>query len=187
MTKALIQALCCDILWVNHNPCCKVFSASQTGLVPDQTKWNAALLCQHNLTSLFWKNCQYCTDTSLIRGCHHCVWRSRAAAAGRGVSVPCGRLAGIVIVDEEEETCKQQGRWVTNFALLWGSVSVVQTLEGTLKGVEDGEDVVGGYEQRSMAEEGKSPGEAEQEDQTYDGERVFLDGADVLGLLFLGF
>ena len=54
----------------------------------------------------------------MIRGCHHCVRRSRAAAAaGRDVSVLCGHLAGIVIVDEEEETCKQQGRWVTNVAL----------------------------------------------------------------------
>ena len=135
-------------------------------------KWNAALLCQHNLTSLFflfWKNGQYCADTSLIGGRPHCVWCSRAAAAACSVTVPCGPLPGIVIVDEEEETCKQQGRWVTNVASLLGSVSVVQTLDGTLKGVEDGEDVVGGHEQRSIAEEGKGPGDAEQEDQAYDG------------------
>lgn len=63
-------------------------------------------------------------------------------------------LAGVVIVDEQEET---------------------------LKGVENREDVVGGDAQRPVAEEGKRPGDAKQEEQAQDGERVCLDGADVLG------
>lgn len=50
----------------------------------------------------------------------------------------------------------------------------------TLKGVEDGEDIVGGYEQRSMAEEGKSPGDAQQEEQAQNGESVYLCGAVVI-------
>lgn len=53
-------------------------------------------------------------------------------------------------------------------------------LEWTLKGVEDGEAVVGGHEQRSTAEECKSPGDPEQKDPAYDGERLCLGGADVL-------
>ena len=59
-------------------------------------------------------------------------------------------------------------------------------LESTLKGVEDGEDIVGGDEQRPMAEEGKSPGEAEQEEQAEDGEGVCPDGANFLGFLCRG-
>lgn len=49
--------------------------------------------------------------------------------------------------------------------------------ESTLEGVEDGEDVVGGQEQRSVAEESKGPGDAEEEKQAEDGQRVCLDGA----------
>lgn len=54
-------------------------------------------------------------------------------------------------------------------------------MEFTLKGVEDGEDVVGGYDQRAVAEESKGPGEAQQEEQAQNGHGVGLDGAAVLG------
>lgn len=53
----------------------------------------------------------------------------------------------------------------------------------TLKGVEDGEDVEGGQEQRSVTEESKSPGDAEQVEQAEDGEGFPPDGADVLPFL----
>lgn len=56
-----------------------------------------------------------------------------------------------------------------------------------MKRVEDGEDVVGGYAQRAVAEESKSPGDAKQEEQAKNGERVGLDGVVVLSFPCLGF
>lgn len=62
-------------------------------------------------------------------------------------------LAGFIIVDEQEET---------------------------LKGVEDGKDVVGSDEQRSVAEKSKSPGDAKKEEQAQNGGSVALNGTLVL-------
>lgn len=53
-------------------------------------------------------------------------------------------------------------------------------LESTLKGVEDGENIVGCYKQRSIAEESKGPGDAEEEEQTQNGESLCLDWDVVL-------
>lgn len=54
-----------------------------------------------------------------------------------------------------------------------------------MEGVEDGEDVVGGYEQGPEAEEGDGPGDAEQEQQAQDGQRLGLDGEVALNFLLL--
>lgn len=54
------------------------------------------------------------------------------------------------------------------------------SLNSTLKGVEDGEDIVGGYEQRSIAEKSKGPGDAEEEEQGQNGESLCLDWDVVL-------
>lgn len=64
---------------------------------------------------------------------------------------------------------------------------IVDEQEETLKGVEDGEDIVGCYTQRPVAEESKGPGDAKQEEQAYNGVRVSLDGADVLAFPCCGF
>lgn len=48
----------------------------------------------------------------------------------------------------------------------------VRVSVSTLKGVEDGEDIVGGYSECPVAEESKGPGNAQEEDQAQNGENI---------------
>lgn len=51
------------------------------------------------------------------------------------------------------------------------------SLTPTLKGVEDGEDVVRDNDQRSVTEEGEGPGDAEKDEQAQNGGSVAFGGA----------
>lgn len=51
----------------------------------------------------------------------------------------------------------------------------------TLKGVEDGEDVVGRKKQRAIAKKSKSPCDAQKNEKTKKREKPFLGGAVFLG------
>lgn len=68
---------------------------------------------------------------------------------------------------------------------LWNYLAgevVVNEQEESLKGVKDGEDVVGRKEQRAVAEKSKPPGDAQKAEKTQKRENPFLGG--VLGFCF---
>lgn len=62
----------------------------------------------------------------------------------------------------------------------WSSDCGASLWRSTLKGVEDGEDVVGRYEQWPVAEKSKGPGDAEEDKQAQDGKKISLSWDVVL-------